>query len=75
MEKLPIQSYSKAELRDKYKVSREVFSRWIKGLEPLLSQYSPTSKVFTPAQVQIIFEQLGTPSEIEEDRKIVVKKR
>jgi hypothetical protein len=75
MEKLPIKSYSKTELRDKYKVSREIFSRWIKGLEPEFKHYKSTDKVFTPAQVQIIFDQLGYPSDIEEGREIVVKKR
>jgi hypothetical protein len=75
MEKLTIKSYSKTELRAKYKVSREIFSRWIKGLEPEFKHYKPTDKVFTPAQVKIIFDQLGYPSEIEEERETVVKKR
>jgi hypothetical protein len=70
-----IKSYGKAELCALYGVSREVFSRWIKAIQHLLPHYITTSKVFTPAQVKVIFEEVGTPTEVLEDRKIIVKKR
>jgi hypothetical protein len=70
-----IKSYGKAELCALYGVSREVFSRWIKAIHDLLPHYVATSKVFTPAQVKVIFEEIGTPMELLENRKIIVKKR
>lgn len=70
MEKIVIKSYSKAELRGMYGISRETFNTWLKPIEGMLPHYNPKCKVLTPAQVKIIFEELGTPSEIEEDRKI-----
>jgi hypothetical protein len=73
MEKLPIESYSKLELRIKYKVSRETFRKWLNELESGFKHYKPSNKVLTPAQVKIIFHAFGNPSEVEDD-DIVVKK-
>ena len=71
MEKRTIKTYSKAQLREIYgNISRETLNTWLKPIESMLPHYNPNCKVLTPAQVKIIFEELGTPSEIEEDRKI-----
>jgi hypothetical protein len=74
MEKLAIKPYSKAELRTIYNISRETLNTWLKPIEYLLPYYNPKCKVLTPAQVKIIFDVLGTPSEKEEDRKIARKR-
>lgn len=73
MEKRIIKTYSKVELRTMYGVSRETFNTWLKPIEPMLPHYNPNCKVLTPAQVKIIFEELGTPEEKAEDRKITRK--
>jgi hypothetical protein len=70
-----IKAYGKAELCALYGVSRETFGKWLKEIKDLLPHYVPTSKVLTPAQVKVIFEEVGTPTEKMEDRKIVAKKR
>ena len=70
-----IKAYTKSELRIAYGVSRETFNKWLKALEDLLMHYTPTAKTLTPAQVKVIFEELGTPREKMEDREIIVKKR
>lgn len=70
-----IKAYGKAELCAMYGVSREIFSRWIKEIHYLLPHYVATSKVLTPAQVKVIFDELGTPTDKMKDREIIVKKR
>ncbi len=68
-----VKTYSKVELRTMYGVSRETLNTWLKPIECILPHYNPNCKVLTPAQVKIIFEELGTPEVKEEDRKIVRK--
>ncbi len=70
-----LKAYGKAELCALYGVSRETFGKWLKEIQDLLPHYKPSSKVLTPAQVKVIFEAIGTPTEKMEDRKIIVKKR
>ena len=70
-----IKAYTKSELRMAYGVSRETLNKWLKAIEDLLHHYKPTAKVLTPAQVKVVFEELGTPTEKMEDRKIIAKKR
>jgi hypothetical protein len=48
-------SYYRAELAELYGVRVEVFSKWIKSLG---LRYV---RIFTPKQVQQIFEELGEP--------------
>ena len=71
----PIQAYTKLQLRTKYNVSRETLNKWLKAIEHLLPHYTPTAKLLTPAQIAIVFHEIGSPNEILEGRKIVVKKR
>lgn len=73
MEKILIKSYSKFELRTMYGVSRETLNTWLKPIESMLPHYNQKCKVLTPAQVRVIFAELGTPEEKEEERKIVYK--
>jgi hypothetical protein len=70
-----IKAYTKSELRIAYGVSRETLNKWLKAIEYLLPHYTPTAKVLTPAQIKVVFEELGTPTEKMEDRKTIVKKR
>ena len=65
-----IKSYSKFELRTMYGISRDTLNTWLKPIESMLPHYNQKCKVLTPAQIKVVFEELGTPSEIEEDRKI-----
>ncbi len=65
-----IKSYSKFELRTMYGISRETLNTWLKSIQSMLPHYNQKCKVLTPAQIKVVFEELGTPSEIEEDRKI-----
>lgn len=70
---LPIKAYGKAELRDIYGVSRETFNKWLKAIEYLLPHYERNCKTLTPAQVRIVFDEIGTPEEIGIDRKTPAK--
>lgn len=69
-----IKSYSKAELCIIYGISRETLNTWLKPIESMLPHYNKNCKVLTPAQVKVIFEELGTSDERAEERKIAVKK-
>jgi len=59
-----ITSYSKKELAYAYKVSTKTLNRWLiphlKELGLTRLQYVKI-KVFTPAQIKVIFEVLGEP--------------
>ena len=70
-----IKAYTKSELRIAYDVSRETLNKWLKAIEYLLPHYTPTAKVLTPAQVKVIFDELGTPTEVVEERKTIAKKQ
>jgi hypothetical protein len=71
---LPIQAYGKAQLCRIYGVSRDTFSKWLKEIESLLPHYNRTTKTLTPAQVKVIFEEIGTPEEMGFERKTGGKK-
>lgn len=58
---MQIKTYSKKELRVLYKVSADTFNNWLKDIEPLLPRYQRNAKILTPAQVRIVFEELGDP--------------
>lgn len=47
-------------LARQYGVCRQTFSKWIKPFADLI-QRQPGIRVFTPAQVHIIYEKLGRP--------------
>ena len=55
-------SYSRKELSVLYEVSPKIFSKWIRPFSSLLNK--PVRKrFFTIAEVDIIFEKLGSPFE------------
>ncbi|MBL7815205.1 MAG: DUF4248 domain-containing protein [Saprospiraceae bacterium] len=56
-----IKAYSKKELCRLYNISHDVLRRWLKPIEHLLPYYNPYARIFTPAQVKVIFETLGEP--------------
>ncbi len=56
---MQIKSYSKADLAKYYGVSADQICIWLKQIEHLLPHYKRTAKVLTPAQVTIIFRELG----------------
>ena len=58
---MQIKTYSKKELREKYNVSADTFNKWLQEIEVLLPYYKRNDKVLSPAQVSIIFRELGEP--------------
>ena len=56
-----IKAYSKKEICIMYNIKQDVLRRWLKPIEGLLPYYNPLARIFTPAQVKVIFEQLGEP--------------
>ena len=56
-----IKSYTKKELKELYGCSYETLFKWLEPVIPLFENYKKTDRIFTPAQVKIIFEHLGTP--------------
>jgi predicted DNA-binding protein YlxM (UPF0122 family) len=56
---MQIKSYSKAEIAAHYGISADKLSSWLKEIEHLLPHYKRTAKVLKPAQVKVIFEELG----------------
>ena len=70
-----IKSYTKAQLRAIYgNISRETLNTWLKPIESMLPHYNKNCKVLTPAQRKVIFEELGTSDERDEDRTIAGKR-
>jgi hypothetical protein len=59
MKFMQIKSYSKAEMSAYYGISADKLSSWLKEIEHLLPHYKRSAKNFTPAQVKIIFKELG----------------
>lgn len=55
----PIQAYSKWTLRQMYGIGDKAFNEWIKPFEEDIGKQR--GRKYTPAQVKIIFEKLGTP--------------
>jgi Domain of unknown function (DUF4248) len=58
---IEIKSYTKKEIRVLYNVTQDVLRRWLKPFEKDLPNYNPNARIFTPAQVRVIFEKLGEP--------------
>lgn len=58
---IEIKSYTKKEIRLLYKVTQDVLRRWLKPIQKDLPNYNPNARIFTPAQVRVIFEKLGEP--------------
>jgi hypothetical protein len=58
---IEIKSYTKKEIRVLYNVTQDVLRRWLKPFEKDLPNYNTNSRIFTPAQVRVIFEKLGEP--------------
>ena len=58
---IEIKAYSKKEICKMYNISQDVLRRWLKPIEGLLPYYNPFSRIFTPAQVKVIFEKIGEP--------------
>lgn len=56
-----IKAYSKKEICVMYNIKQDVLRRWLKPIKDLLPHYNPSARILTPAQVKIIFEQLGEP--------------
>lgn len=60
--KTEIKSYSKSEMVQLYGTTKFTFNAWIKRakLDEKITEYW-TLKVFTPKQVELIFDTLGYP--------------
>lgn len=54
-----IRAMSKTELANAYQVSIKTFSRWIQPFKEEVGKY--LGRAYTPKQVKIIFDLLGTP--------------
>lgn len=50
---------NKAQLAEAYNVGMKTFKKWIEPFKDELGEYR--GKAYTPKQVQIIYEHLGTP--------------
>jgi uncharacterized membrane protein (DUF2068 family) len=57
-------TYTKKELRKAYQVSDKTFNIWLKRIPNFLPQVG--AHVFSPLEVEKIFEHLGKPDTIEE---------
>lgn len=64
-----LKAYNKIQLCQMYDVSRHTFARWLAPFTDALGPYS--GRVYTPRQVQIIFEQLGMPDRDERGNLII----
>jgi DeoR/GlpR family transcriptional regulator of sugar metabolism len=56
-----VQSYSKKELCQLYKVSTVTFRKWIQHLA-IEGKINVSKRIFTPKEVKIIFEEIGEPN-------------
>lgn len=56
-------AFSKSQLANAYEISIETFNSWIKPFKDQIGDYR--GKMYTPKQVQIIFERLGEPENYE----------
>jgi hypothetical protein len=54
-----IKVYSKKEMREMYCISRQTLNNWLKLNEKKIGKIK--GRLFTPKQVKLIFELLGTP--------------
>jgi len=52
-------TYSKTQLAKLYNVSYNTFINWVKNIPEL--RLSPKQRIFTPKQLEILFEHLGEP--------------
>ena len=57
-----IKPYSKKELYERIGVSKYIFNRWIKAIEPRLGK--PIAGVFSARQVLLIVETYGVPCQV-----------
>lgn len=54
-----VKAYSKKQIADMYKISVKVLRKW---LSPAIANIGPyNGKLYTPKQVQAIFDHLGEP--------------
>jgi hypothetical protein len=56
---IPVSSYGRKELQRLYKMSWPMFTKLLKLVPGL--ELEPRQRVFTPKQVRLIFDHLGTP--------------
>lgn len=70
---MKVKSYTKKELRQFYGISRETFNKWMRAISHLLPHYRPSSRILTPAQVKVLFEEWGEPDISEKSGKTSVK--
>ena len=52
-------SYSKSQLAKLYNVSYNTIMKWLKAIPEL--NLTPKQRIFTPKQIEIIFNELGEP--------------
>lgn len=61
IDRTPIQTYTKKELRIKYNINEDGFRRWLNRIKDKIPNYNPKEKFLSPAQVRVIFEHYGEP--------------
>lgn len=61
IDRTPIQTYSKKQLRLMYNISEDAMRRWLNRIKDRIPNYNPKDKLLSPAQVRVIFEYYGEP--------------
>lgn len=55
------QAMTKRQLAALYKVSEKTLGKWLEPHAEAIGPLAPRCYLYTPAQVEIIFEKIGTP--------------
>ena len=61
LDRTPIKTYTKKELRLMYNLSEDAFRRWLNRIQGKIPNYNPKCKILSPLQVKAIFEYYGEP--------------